>query len=82
MLPEVESLVGAVDNDGIVRKAVLIEVVEETSDIFIDGFNAAQVILDVSLVVPASAIFAFEIGGEKSFVLGTEVGELELLLAN
>ena len=54
---EPEALVGAVDNHGIIGEPVVVEILQQSADIFIHCLYATEVIFDVALVIPARASF-------------------------
>ena len=68
VLAEVETLVGRVDDDGVVRQPGFVEVVENPAEIRINGSNAAQVVLEITLILPANQIFALEVLFTELFV--------------
>ena len=70
MLAEVEALIRRVDHDGIAGQARLVEVVEHSPDVVVDRGDAAEVVLDVALILPADQVVALEGGLAKRFVLG------------
>ena len=74
MFAKVKALVGAVDDHGVFREAGFLQVIEHAADIIVHRCNAAQVILDVTLVLPAHKFFALEVGLAESLVLGAVGG--------
>ena len=72
VVAEVEALVGAVDDDGVVGEALLLEPVHEPADALVDAADAAQVVLQVALVHPADEVLALEIGRVEGGVAGAE----------
>ena len=52
MFAEIKTLVGGVDEDGIVGQSGFVQVGEQSAYALVDGGDAAEVVLDVSLVFP------------------------------
>jgi hypothetical protein len=52
VLTQKETLVGGVDDDGVVAETEFVEKVKEAAGAFVDGSDTAQVILDVGVVLP------------------------------
>ena len=50
---EEKAVVGRVNDDGIFRKVVVVEVVEDPADVVVHAGHAGEVILHVALVFPA-----------------------------
>ena len=53
MVAEEEALVGGVYDDGVLRKTLLVEVVQHPADAIINRRDTPEVVLDVALVFPA-----------------------------
>ena len=65
MLAHVESLVGGVDDDGVVGESVLVEIVEHTAHALVNTCNYRHVVAYVSLILPVVEILALEVGFEQ-----------------
>ena len=61
MFTKKEPLVGAVDHDGILRQPLLVEPVQQSTDVVVDRCDAAKVVLDVTLVLPPHQVASLEI---------------------
>ncbi len=57
MFPEVETLIGGVNDDGVFQEGIFFQIVQKTSHIFIHCFDGAQVVLHIALVFPPHLIF-------------------------
>ena len=60
MFSEEESLVGSIDNYGIVKFSAGFKVVEHASDAFIHAHEGSQIVLHVLLVLPTHQFLACE----------------------
>ncbi len=69
MLAEVEPLVGAVDDNGVVGQVVVLQVFHHATDVLVDRFDAGEVGLQVALMHPADTIF-FRHLGQRFFERG------------
>ena len=58
MIPEVETLVRGIDDNGVVTEAKGIELLHQAAHAFIHPTHAAQVVLDVALIIPMRARLA------------------------
>jgi len=56
VIAEEETLIRRVDDDRVLGQAGGIEVVEQPADVVVDGGDTTQVVLDVTLVVPAGPL--------------------------
>ena len=74
VLAEVEALVAGVDDDGVFREALLLEVIEHAAHALIDGADGGEVVVHVALVFPADEVLAGEIGGAELGVARLVVG--------
>ena len=63
MLSEIETLIAAIANDGIFRQAGLFEIVENATDILVISLHAAQVVVNVALVLLTLEIVPFQLSG-------------------
>ena len=63
MIAEVESLIRAVNDDGVFGEAAGFEFVENNSNAFVHGANGAQVVFEVALVLPLENFFVGEFAG-------------------
>ncbi len=52
VLAEVEALIAAENDHGVVCEAVFVEVVEHSAHVFIHGLHAGEVVVHVALVAP------------------------------
>ena len=53
MLAQIETLVGGIDEDGVVGEALLFEGLAKAGEVFIDTLDGAEVVLGVALELPA-----------------------------
>ena len=74
MLAEVEALVGAVDDDGVLAEVVLVEVGQHAPDLVVERVDAGHVVLHVALVAPADPGLALEGGLELVLAVGLVEG--------
>ena len=74
VVAEVEALIGGVDDDRVVVEAVLLEVGQQAPDALVDAADAAQVVLEVALVLPAHQVVPLEPGLQHGRVLVGEGG--------
>jgi len=56
---EVKTLVGAVNDDGVFCQFFVVEILEHSTDVFIDGIDTAKIVFDVPLILPANEVFTF-----------------------
>ena len=77
---EPEALVGAVDNHGVIGEPVVVEILQQSADIFIHCLYATEVIFDVALVIPARASLTLQVEFLERLIAWTEmaVENLEL----
>ena len=52
VVAEEEALVGRIHDHGVARQAALVEVIQQPADIVINRRHAAQVVLDIALILP------------------------------
>ncbi len=64
VIADVETLVGRIDHDRVVGQPQLLERFHQCPDAFVDTFDAAQVVLGVTLILPANQL----VGGKIRFV--------------
>ena len=62
MFAQVKALVGGIDDDRVLGQPFVVEELEQPADAFVDGLDAAQVIVHVALVFPAHQVLALELG--------------------
>ena len=74
MLAKVKALIRGIDNDGVIGQALILEIFQDAADAFIDGFNAGQIVVEVTIVFPQNQVFTREIGVAKGFVAGFLIG--------
>ena len=67
---EIPTLIGGVDDDGVVGESGFIEIIEDFTDAVVDGLHAAEVVFDVALVFPLHEFLAFELCRLERFILG------------
>ena len=60
--PKIESLVRAVNHDGVLVQARFLEVAEHPSDPVVHRGDAAQIVLHVALVFPTDQVLARQVG--------------------
>ena len=77
MFTHVPTLIGAVDDDGVLGETALVEEGEYATDVVVDRCHAAQVVLRIALVLPAHEILALERDLAEGVVLGA-VGTIPL----
>ncbi len=70
VLSEIETLVGTVDHDGVLVQSLLFQVGQHAAHVVVHRGDATQVILDVTLVLPANQILALQVGLGQGRVLG------------
>ena len=58
VLAHIESLVGGIDDDGIVHQVVFLQIVEQAAHFIVHRLDAAQVIAQICLIFPADKVFA------------------------
>ena len=58
VLAHIESLVGGIDDDGIVHQVVFLQIVNQATHFIVHRLDAAQVIAHISLVFPNGKVFA------------------------
>ena len=73
VLTEPKTLVGTVNHNRVLSQSRLVKVLEHPANVLIHSFYAAQVVLDIALIVPAGALFAGQLGVLDSLVAWSEI---------
>ena len=74
VLAQVEALVGRVDDDGVVGQPLVVEELQQAADPLVDGLDAAEVVVEVAVVLPAHEVLALEIGLAEGGIARLVVG--------
>ena len=74
----VEPLVGAVDDDGVLRQPVFIQILQDAPDAVVHRLDAPQVVLQIALVLPAYEVLSLR-PGLAEHVVGRNIGRIPRL---
>ena len=77
MLTEPVALVGAVDNNRVVRLSRFVQILQNSSDVVVDAANAAEIILHHELIGVARLLFVRVIRGRFELVLVQRIIEAD-----
>ncbi|OAV73895.1 hypothetical protein Barb7_02702 [Bacteroidales bacterium Barb7] len=69
MFAHIKSLIGSIYNDCIFHQAFFFQIVNQTTHLIINRFDATQVIFKIPLIFPFYQLLPFQVLGNKLFVL-------------